>query len=144
MYNQNWHVVYGPAGTSADIAPDVQVTEAVEVIFRMDGKPHGSPGPEIVVSVYGAYADPNGQRDDGSWPDVIVETQVAYQVREADGEVNDTDYEYTQGDMAYPADEIGDAVKREVHGYVTLGDRAWNWNGESAMQRAGGPVPGNA
>ena len=147
MYNQNWHVVSGPTETPADISPDTQITNAVEIVFRMDDRPYSSPGPEIVVSVYGEYADPNGQRDDGSWPPVVVGTQVGYEIREENGDVNDADYEYTQGDWAFSLDEdtgyyagLEDAVKRQAARYVALGDMGWDWNGESAMHRTGGPV----
>jgi hypothetical protein len=146
MHNQNWHVVYGPTATNADISPDTQLTEAVEVVFRMDYRPYSSPGPEIVVSVYGEYTDPNGQRDDGSWPPVAVCTQVAYEIREENGDVNDGDYEYVQGDWEFAPDDSGDypglvsAIKHEAAKYVRLGDMAWDWNGKSAMHRSGGPV----
>lgn len=144
MYNQNWHVVYGPESTNADISPDTQLTEAVEVVFRMDGRPYDSPGPQITVSVYGEYTDPDGQREDGSWPPVVIGTQVAYEIREEDGDANDADYEYTQGDWEFPADAIDDdviaAVKHEAARYVRLGDMAWDWDGKSAMHRTGGPV----
>lgn len=144
MYNQNWHVVYGPAPTDADISPDTQFTEAVEVVFRMDYRAYSSPGPEIVVSVYGEYTNPNGQREDGSWPPVVIGTQVAYEIREENGDVNDGDYEYVQGDFEFPADVIDDdviaAIKREAAKYVSLGDMAWDWDGKSVMHRTGGPV----
>lgn len=145
MYNQNWHVVYGPATTNADMVPETQVTEAVEVVFRMDGE-MGEPGPEIVVSVFGEYADPNGQRADGSWPPVVIGTQVAYEIREENGEVNGTDYEYTQGDWEFPVAEGNNypglvaAVKREAASYAARGDLGWDWDGKSAMHREGGPL----
>lgn len=146
MYNQNWHVVYGPESTNADISPDTQLTEAVEVVFRMDGRPYDSPGPQITVSVYGEYTDPSGQREDGSWPPVVIGTQVAYEIREEDGDANDADYEYSQGDFIcdpgpekdYP--DLENGVKRAAGNYVALGDANWDWDGKSAMHRTGGPV----
>jgi hypothetical protein len=145
MYNQNWHVVYGPKPTNADISPDTQITEAVEVVFRMDSRAYNSPGPQITVSVYGAYTDPNGQRGDGSWPPVVLETQVAYEIFEENGDVNGTDYEYEQGDFEFELDHetgyhsgLTEAVKREAQKYADLGDNCWDWNGKSAMHRSGG------
>jgi hypothetical protein len=146
MYNQNWHVVSGPTETPMDIAPDTQVTNAVEIVFRMEHRPYSSPGPEIVVNVYGEYSDPNGQRDDGSWPPVVVCVQVGYEIREEDGEVNDADYEYHQEDFEYPPGPGNDypgltnGVMRVAREYAARGDLGWDWNGESAMHRTGGPV----
>ena len=146
MHNQNWHVVYGPQEVPDDISPDTQVTNAVQMVFRMSGE-SGDPGPEIVVSVFGEYADPNGQREDGSWPDVVLGTQVGYEVREADGEVNYADYEYTQGDFAFRKDfatgyfaGLEEAVKREAAKYAAMGDAGWDWNGRDPMHREGGTV----
>lgn len=146
MYNQNWHVVYGPAPTNADISPDTQLTDAVEVVFRMDKGNMGDPGAEIIVSVYGDLADPNGQHDDGSWPDIVVATQTAYKIRDVDGEVND-DYEYTQSSYSYPYDgtdtrnpAIFVAAQNEAAEIAAHGDARLDWNGKDPMNRSGGPV----
>lgn len=142
MYNQNWHVVYGPLKTAADIAPDTQITDAIEMTWRMAGE-LGEPGPEITVYVFGEYSDPNGQRNDGTWPPAVVTTQVGYSIRED----NDyTDYEYTRSDMTYPATEDGknvalfSAVKHQGEWLARLGDANWDWNGKDPMNRSGGPV----
>lgn len=146
MYNQNWHVVSGPTETPMDIVPDTQLTFPIEIVFRMDFRPYSSPGPEIVVNVFGEYADPSGQREDGSWPPVVVGTQVGYEIREENGDVNDADYEYVQGDWEFePGPEkdypgLDEAVKREAAKYAALGDKNWDWDGKSAMHRSGGPV----
>lgn len=145
MYNQNWHVVYGPVKTPDDIAPDTQLTDAIEMVLRMSGE-QGEPGPEIAVSVFGDLSDPNGQHEDESWPPAVVTTQVGYEIRDLNGEVNDADYEYIQGDLEYPVTSDGkdvalfSAVKREAERMAGLGDMGWDWNGKSAMHRSGGPV----
>ena len=146
MYNQNWHIVYGPSVTQADLSPDTQVTDAIEMVFRMSGE-MGDPGPEIAVSVYGDFADPNGQRDDGSWPDIVVTTMAAFEIREADGEVNYSAYEYTQSDYSYPYDGTDErnpaifvAVQGEAAEIAARGDDGFDWNGQDPMNRSGGPV----
>ena len=156
MHNQSWHVVpYGGHAvnrTSTDVTPDTQLTDAWMVIFRMDFEPAGSPGPEIVVYTYAEYDDPNGQRKDGTWPDIVTCAQVAYEIHEevtwkddsvtrSYREVTEADHEYRQGDVVYPtAEEADTAARTEAYRYVANGDLGWDWNGESAMHRQGGPV----
>lgn len=148
MYNQNWHVVYGPVRSSADVSPDTQLTDAMEMVWRMDDKPYSSPGPEIVVNVYGEFTDPNGERDDGTWPPAVVTTQVAYEIRDADGEVDNSDYEYQQGDLEFPLPGEKEptnpalffAVQLEANRIAARGDMGWDWDGKSIFSRSGGPV----
>ena len=152
MYNQNWHVACWPEETAADISPDTQVTNALEIVFRMDDLPEYAPGPQITVAVYGEYADPNGQHDDGSWPPVVIGTQVCYEVLDENSDSYDADYEHEQGDWAwFPSgddatqdDEVMAAVKRVASSYVSLGDSCWDWDGKDPVNRTGGPVQDKA
>lgn len=147
MFNQNWHVVYGPVEEATSVSPDTQVTNVYTLVFRMGGA-SGEPGPEIVVYTYGEFADVNGQRADGTWPDVIITAMIGYEIREADGDVNDADYDYQSLDENYPgpegwdeaAPEIVDAAKKLADSYAARGDDGFDWNGESAMMRTGGKV----
>jgi hypothetical protein len=137
MYNQNWRVATGPTQTPADVSPDTQVTDAWEIVFRMDDRAYSSPGPEIVVSVYGEHCDVN----DGD-SDIVITAQIAYEIREENGDVYDSDYEYhTEDGRTFPdattADWAAHAMALE---WAARGDDGWDWNGKSGMMRKGGEV----
>lgn len=139
MYNQNWHVVYGPARTQGNYGGDTQVTDAWEVVFRMDDKPYSSPGPEIVVYCYGEYADPNKPAEHN---EIVVTAMIMYDIRTGDNDVSDSDMEYdTQDAISYPTSEDADkAAKWKALRYASLGDSGWDWDGKSAMHRTGGAI----
>jgi len=116
------------------------------MVFRMSGE-MGDPGPEIAVSVYAEFADPNGQHDDGSWPDIVVTTMAAFEIRDDEGEVDNSHYEYTQSDYSYPYEGTDErnpaifvAVQGEAASIAARGDDGFDWNGQDIFRRSGGPV----
>lgn len=143
MFNQNWHVVYGPVESNMDVGGDTQLTDVYEIVYRMSGVA-GAPGPEIVQYVYGEYDDPNGQKPDGTWPDIVVTTMTGYEIRERNGDVNDADYTYESSGLTYPDAEAAFAMAKKVADlYAESPEHAdimFDWNGVSAMHREGGPV----
>lgn len=143
MFDQGWHLVYGPVQVPVDVTPDTQVTEPYMLVFRMSGN-SGDPGPEITVWTFGNYSDPNGQRADGSWPPIVVTAMISYAIRDdsPDRDVTDEDYEYRQGIAVYPTAVMANVgASTLARDYAQSQDSLLNWTGESAMHRQGGFLP---
>lgn len=94
MQEKPWTVVSGPEEVLCDVSPDTQLTDPWQLVLRRDGLESGAPGDEIVIYTYAEFNDPNGQKPNGDWPDVVVTAQVGFEIREENGDVNTADYAY--------------------------------------------------